>query len=77
MAEGTMVHQSGARPATLTVDEASKVLRIGRRQAYNAANAGSLPTIRLGRRLLILREPFEKLLSGDPSPRREGPSDAA
>ena len=36
-------------PAVLTVEEAARVLRIGRSAAYAAARAGELPVIRVGR----------------------------
>jgi len=51
-----------AGPVTLTVSQASKLLGIGRRQAYDAAARGELPTIRIGRRLLVPRVAFERLL---------------
>ena len=38
---------------TLTVEEAGKLLGIGRSLAYAAARDGSLPTIRLGKRILV------------------------
>jgi len=38
---------------TISVDEASRVLGISRGLAYEAARRGELPTIRLGRRLLV------------------------
>jgi len=37
----------------LTIEEAAGVLGIGRSSAYAAARAGSLPTVRVGRRLLV------------------------
>lgn len=39
--------------ATITVPEAGEVLGIGRDAAYAAAKKGDLPTLRLGRRLLV------------------------
>lgn len=41
------------RRATITVEEAAKLLGIGRTAAYQAARRGQLPTRRLGRRLLV------------------------
>ena len=38
---------------TLTVEEAGRLLGIGRSLAYAAARDGSLPTIRLGKRILV------------------------
>ena len=40
---------------TLTVREAAYVLGIGRNSAYEAAHRGELPTIRIGRRLLVTK----------------------
>ena len=40
-------------PPTLTVEEAGSLLGISRRSAYRAASTGELPTLRLGRRLLV------------------------
>lgn len=43
---------------TMTVEQAGSLLGISRRSAYRAAAAGHIPTIRLGRRLLV---PIPKL----------------
>ncbi len=40
-------------PPTVTVPEAGRICGIGRNAAYRAAAAGQLPTIRIGRRLLV------------------------
>jgi excisionase family DNA binding protein len=47
-------------PLTLTIEEAAALLGIGRSSAYNAAARGDIPTLRLGRRLLV---PSAKLLA--------------
>ena len=47
---------------TMTVEEAAAVLGISRGLAYQAARDGSIPTIRIGRRLLVPRRALEKLL---------------
>ncbi len=55
-----------ARPAAvLTVEEAAQMLRISRQSAYQAARAGELPTVKIGRRLLVPRHQLERLLSGE------------
>ena len=46
----------------LTVEEAGRLLGIGRNTAYEAARRGELPTIRMGRRLLVPRVALENLL---------------
>jgi len=52
-------------PKTMSVEEAARELGIGRSLAYQAAASGELPTIRLGRRLLVPRARLEALLNGD------------
>ena len=47
---------------TYTVDEAAQLLGISRNSAYEAARTGDLPTIRLGRRILVPRSRLEELL---------------
>lgn len=47
---------------TLTVPEAGKILGIGRSVAYEAARSGQIPTIRVGRRILVPRFALERLL---------------
>ena len=44
---------------TVTVPEAAKALGIGRDSAYRAAADGSLPTLRIGRRIVV---PVPRLL---------------
>ena len=39
--------------ATVTVEDAGALLGLGRSGAYDAAQRGDLPTIRVGRRLLV------------------------
>lgn len=46
----------------LTIPEAAGILGIGRNQGYEAARSGQIPTIRIGRRLLVPRPAFERLL---------------
>jgi excisionase family DNA binding protein len=50
---------------TVTVEQAAKMLGIGRSSAYEAAKSGQLPTIRIGRRLVVPRAGLEKLLRGE------------
>ncbi|MDP9355815.1 MAG: helix-turn-helix domain-containing protein [Chloroflexota bacterium] len=53
---------------TFTVEEAAALLRIGRGLAYQQCRTGSIPTVRVGRRLLVPRVALERLLSGDAGP---------
>ena len=41
---------------TLTVEEAADLLGIGRSLAYRLAGSGQLPTVRLGRRIVVPTE---------------------
>ncbi len=50
---------------TLTIAEAAKALGIGRNQAYEAARSGDIPSINIGRRVLVPRIAFEKLVNGE------------
>ena len=47
---------------TMKVEDAGKLLGISRGAAYARAKDGSLPTIRLGKRLLVPTAALEKLL---------------
>ena len=40
-------------PAVLTVEEAARYLRISRGLAFDAARRGDIPTVRIGRRILV------------------------
>ena len=52
---------------TLSVEEAAKVLGIGRNLCYDRVKTGEIPVIKIGRRLLVPRAALEKLLA-DPKP---------
>ena len=52
---------------TMTVEEAAAALKISRGLAYEAARDGRIPTIRMGRRLLVSRRALERLLE-NPQP---------
>ena len=49
---------------TFTIPEAARRLGIGRNTAYEAARTGELPTIRIGKRLLVPRAALERKLTG-------------
>jgi excisionase family DNA binding protein len=57
-------HNVAPERQTLSVEEAGKVLGISRGAAYQYAKDGSLPTIRLGSRLLVPKAALERLLAG-------------
>lgn len=48
---------------TITIEEAARELGLSRNAAYDAAKRGDLPTIRMGRRLLVPKVSFEALLN--------------
>ena len=59
--------RDGTESATLTVAQAHQIIgarNITRQALYLAAQRGELPSIRLGRRILIPRHAFEEFLKG-------------
>ena len=54
---------------TVTVAEAAKILGIGRALAYQAAATGDLPTVRVGRRILVPLARLKDMLASDQLPR--------
>jgi excisionase family DNA binding protein len=48
-----------------TIDEVAALLRISRSTAYECAQTGELPVLRLGRRVLVTRRTLEQLLGID------------
>jgi excisionase family DNA binding protein len=54
--------ESKSSRRTTTIVEAAKVLGVGRNQAYEAARRGEIPTIRIGKRLLVPLAALERLL---------------
>jgi excisionase family DNA binding protein len=49
---------------TLTVEEAAKVLGIGRNKAYEAVQTGEIPSLRFGNRIVIPRKSIDVILCG-------------
>ncbi len=52
-------------PATMSVEDAAVILGVSRRAAYRAATKGELPTVRIGRRLLVPSAKLCELLGLD------------
>jgi excisionase family DNA binding protein len=48
----------------VTVGEAASILRISRGSAYEAVKRKEIPTIRIGRRLLVPLAALERMLAG-------------
>lgn len=55
-----------AERLTLTIPEAGVLLGIGRDAAYRAARDGEIPTLKLGRRLVVPRARLLALLGEAP-----------
>lgn len=49
---------------TLTVDEAAQVLGLSRNSCYQAVETRAIPSLRIGKRILIPRFALERLLAG-------------
>jgi excisionase family DNA binding protein len=49
---------------TLSVPEAAKALGIGLSCAYEAARTGDLPTVKIGKRILVPTAALDRLLEG-------------
>ncbi len=55
-------NEVGAKPATITVDTAAEWLGISRTTCYEGVHSGSIPSIKIGRRLLVPTAALEKML---------------
>ena len=57
-----------AEKKVLTIMEAAEELGISKGSAYEAARTGAIPTIRIGKRLIVPRVAFDKMLAqaGEP-----------
>jgi excisionase family DNA binding protein len=49
--------------ATITVEQAAKALGISRNAAYAGVKANEIPSIRIGRRVLVPKIAFERMLA--------------
>lgn len=66
MKSGKLKRKSGKlKRKTLTVPQAGQVLGLSRNAAYEAAHRGEIPTIRIGRLLLVPKAALERMLSGE------------
>lgn len=63
-----------AAAAVLTIAEAAKLLRIGRNSMYEAARRGQIPTVRIGRRLLVPRIALDRMLESAGESLERGPT---
>jgi hypothetical protein len=53
---------------TITVEKAGRLLGVGRNSAYEAARQGQIPTISIGKRLVVPVKAFEQLLECNAKP---------
>jgi excisionase family DNA binding protein len=53
-----------ATPATISVPEAARIMGLSRNGAYAAAARGDIPTIRIGRKLLVPTQRLRAMLEG-------------
>ena len=52
----------------LTVNEVAKLLGLSRASAYQGVARGEIPSIRVGRRILVPRQALERMLEGNSKP---------
>lgn len=52
-------------PPILTVEQTAKLLGISRGLAFTAVRAGDIPSIRIGRRILVPRDRLRQMLGLD------------
>jgi excisionase family DNA binding protein len=64
-----MANKPGAR--VRSVDDAAEVLGIGRNAAYEAVRRGEIPSIRIGRRVVVPDEGLQRLLQEGNGPKPE------
>jgi excisionase family DNA binding protein len=62
MRNGTKHRQMNKKALTISVEECAKALGISKVSAYAAAKRGDLPTVKIGRRILVPRRALELML---------------
>lgn len=65
MAKKTTSQQPQADPEVLTPEEARQKSRSGRNAFYEAIKRGEVPSIRIGKKILIPRARYEAMLRGE------------
>ena len=56
---------SSAEVLVLTIEEAAKILRVSTDSAYEAARRGEIPSLRIGRRILVPKRALLYMIDGD------------
>ena len=57
--------ESQGERKTMTIIEAAQVLGVSRNKAYEAARRGEIPTIKIGKRILVPAAALERMLQGE------------
>jgi excisionase family DNA binding protein len=60
------------QPDVLTVEEARQRLRLGRNAIYDAIKNRQVPSVRIGKRILVPRLAFEAMLRGEVQQKASG-----
>jgi excisionase family DNA binding protein len=60
-----MKDETAPERRTLTIPEAAAILGVSRNTAYDAAATGEIPVIKIGKRLLVPRAAFERMVAGE------------
>lgn len=56
------------RRLTLSIDQTAEILGISQGLVYGLVARGELPSIRFGRRILVLKKAIDKLVDADDAP---------
>jgi excisionase family DNA binding protein len=48
---------------TYTIAESALLLGVGKNQCYDAARAGQIPTVRIGKRILVPKAALDRMLA--------------
>jgi excisionase family DNA binding protein len=63
--KGNGMDKAGEERRTIDVPEAGRILGLSRNAAYDAAARGDIPTIRIGKRLLVPKAALDRMLGGE------------
>lgn len=56
--------KKNSESVVITIEDAAQQLGVSRQSGYEAARRGEIPTIRIGRRILVPKKRFEEFLDG-------------
>jgi excisionase family DNA binding protein len=56
--------KSPLSPMTYRIEEAAQLLGVGRNHAYEAAKRGDIPSIKIGKRILVPKVALDRMLAG-------------